>query len=136
MSKGFGGWCYITEEDNNKVIYQYGAYNFNDPKYRNEEHVADGMIIIDKNSLIEPDIHKKIKRFPDGKKKLVVKRIVVKVPYKELYENRKIQIQNCSVCWKTVIEDGRDFIAWNLIWKIFTEYQEEGSLPEKVSYYV
>ena len=94
MSRGFGGWCYITEEDNNKVIYQYGAYNLNEPKYRNEEHIADGMIIIDKNSLIEPDIYEKIKRFPNGKKKLVVKRVAVDVPYADLYSSVKIQIKN------------------------------------------
>lgn len=133
MSRGFGGWAYIADQDENTAIYQYGAYNLNEPQYKNETHLADGMFIIDKNSLIEPDIHEKIKRFPNGKKKLIVKRIVVDVPYSDLYENGKIQIQNCSNYWKTISDD-KDFIAWHLIWKIFRKYQEDGHLPERISY--
>lgn len=130
MSRGFGGWCYIAEEDENAVIYQYGAYNLNEPQYTNKEHLSDGIIVIDKSGLAEPEIHKKIKRFPNGKKKMVIKRIVVDVPYADLYSSGKIQIQNCSNCWKTVTNN-KDFIAWHLIWKIFRKYQEEGCLPEK-----
>ena len=133
MSRGFGGWGYIADQDENAAIYHYGAYNLNEPQYRNEAHLADGIFIIDKNSLVEPNIHEKTKRFPNGKKKLIVKRIVVDVPYSELYENGKIQIQNCSNCWKTISDD-KDFIAWHLIWKIFRKYQEDGHLPERISY--
>ena len=135
MSRGFGGWGYITDQDKNTVIYQYGTYNLNNPQYENEMHLSDGMFIIDKNSLIEPDIHTKIKHFSNGKRKLITKRIIADVPYSELYENGKIQIQDCSNCWKT-FSDGKDFIAWHLIWKVFKRYQENGLLPEKISYEV
>lgn len=133
MSKGFGGWGYLAEQDENKVIYQYGAYNLNEPQYRNEIRLADGIFIIDKVSLVEPDVRKKIKRFPNGKKKQIVKKIVVDVPYSQLYDNEKIQIKNCSNCWKTILDD-KDFIAWHLIRKVFQMYQEEGYLPERVNY--
>ena len=135
MSRGFGGWGYIADQDENTVIYQYGAYNLNEPQYRNKAHLADGVFVIDKNGLVEPDIYEKIKRFPNGKKKHIVKRIVVDVPYSELYENGKIQIQNCSNCWKTNYGD-KDFIAWYLIWNIFQKYQEDGHLPERINYNV
>lgn len=135
MSRGFGGWCYIADQDENTVIYQYGSYNWNEPQYRNETHLADGMLVMDKNSLVEPDIHEKIKRFPNGKKKLIVKRIVVNVPYSELYENGKIEIQNCSNCWRTLYNN-KDFVAWHLIMIVFRKYQEDGHLPERVSYAV
>ena len=91
MSKGVGGWCYIAEQDENTVIYKYGAYNLNDPQYENKEHSADGIIIIDKNSLVEPDIHEKIKRFPNGKKKLMTKRIVVEVRIKNYMKKVKFK---------------------------------------------
>ncbi len=38
----------IADQDENTVIYQYGAYNLNESQYRNEKHLADGVIIIDK----------------------------------------------------------------------------------------
>lgn len=133
MSRGFGGWGYIADQDKNTVLYQYGSYNLNDPQYRNEEHLSDGIIVIDKKSLVEPDIHEKIKRFPNGKKRLIVKKIVVEVPYRELYRYGKIQIQNCSNCWETRF-DNKDFIAWRLVERVFSKYQEDGQLPEKIHY--
>lgn len=135
MSLGYGGWCYIVAQDEQTVIFQYGSYNLNDSTYRNAERVCDGTITIDKESLVEPEIHEKLKRFPNGKKKLIVKRIVVDVPYKELFENGKIQIQNSKNCWRTTV-DGNDYIAWHLIWNIFSEYQRNGTVPEKVTYNV
>lgn len=135
MSIGFGGWCYISAQDENTVIYQYGSYNLNDELYRNKTHIMDGLLIIDKNSLVEPDIHKKLKRLPGGMKKLIIKQIFVDVSYSYLYNNGKIQIENCSNCWKTVY-DNQDFIAWHLIWNLFTEYQKNGYLPEKTSFHV
>lgn len=134
MSIGFGGWAYIDAEDENIVIYQYGSYNLNEIQYKNEERNADGFFVIDKNSLVECDTHEKIKRFPKGKKKKI-KKVIVEVPYSELYNNGKIQIKNCNNCFKT-ISDNNDYIAWALIKKVFEMYQINKSLPEKVSYNV
>lgn len=135
MSLGYGGWCYIAVQDEQTVIYQYGSYNLNDSTYCNAERVCDGTITIDKESLVEPEIHEKLKRFPNGKKKLMVKRIVKDVPYKNLFENGKIQIQNSKNCWQKSV-DGNDYIAWHLIWNIFSEYQKNGIIPDKMSYNV
>lgn len=129
MSMGFGGWCHIVEQDENTVIYEYGSYNLNDPKHYNEIHLSDGIFVIDKNSLVEPYVYEKIKRLPNGKKKYIVKRIFVDVPYTELYESGKIEIQNCSNCWKTTADD-IDVIAWKLIREVFKIYQENWQLPE------
>ncbi len=135
MSLGYGGWCYIDAQDEQTVIYRYGTYNLNDTKFRNKEHICDGMITIDKNSLVEPEIHEKIKRFPNGKKKLIVKRISVDVPYEELFKNKKIEIENSNNCWETMAH-GYDFMALRLVFKIFNDYQENGVLPEHISYNV
>lgn len=133
MSIGLGGWCKMIEQDENTIIYQYGAYNLNEPQFRNEEHLQDGWFIIHKDSLVEPESRRKLKRFPHGKKKEIIKRIVMPVPYEELYEKGSIQIQDCSHCWKTSF-GAKDYIAWHLINKVFFNYQEEGSLPEQISY--
>lgn len=135
MSRGIGGSCRIVEEDEHTVIYEYGGYNLNKPEFRNPDHICDGLITIDKNALVEPEIHTKIKRTQCGKKELVTKRVLRDVPYVELIESGKIEIQNCSNCWQT-FPSGKDIIAFHLIFKIFNMYQEDGNLPSSVSYNV
>lgn len=133
MSMGYGGWCQFIEDDGKSILYQYGAYNLNEPKFRNKERLQDGMIFIQKKALVEPEIRKKWKRIPQGRKKEVIKRLAVPVPYEELYGQGLIQIQDCSHCWRTSI-GGKDFMAWHLVNKVFSHYQEHGTLPEVASY--
>lgn len=135
MSRGIGGNCRILEEDEHTVIYEYGGYNLNKPEYRNPDHICDGLITIDKTALVEPEIHTKIKRTQGRKKKSVTKRVPRDVPYIELIESGKIEIQNCSNCWHT-FPSGKDIIAYYLIFHIFDKYQEDGVLPSTVSYNV
>ena len=135
MSRGIGGNCRIVEEDEHTVIYEYGGYNLNKPEYRNPDRICDGLITVDKNVLVEPEIHTKIKRTQDGKNELVTKRVSREVPYMDLIESRKIEIQNCSNCWQTFLS-GEDIIAFHLIFEIFDKYQENGILPPTVSYNV
>ena len=135
MSRGIGGNCRIVEEDEHTVIYEYGGYNLNKPEYRNADYNFDGLITIDKTALVEPEIHTKIKRMQGGKKKSVTKRVPREVPYMDLIESGKIEIQNCSNCWRT-FSLGKDMIACYLIFKIFDKYQEDGFLPSTVSYNV
>lgn len=131
MSIGVGGYGKIVLQDENTIIYEYGSYDLNDPQFRNIERVCDGLIVIDKSGLVEPEIRGKIKRFTNGKKRIIIK----DVPYQELYDLGKIQIQNCSNCWKT-IGNGYDYIACKLDYQIFQEYQEKGCLSEYISYNV
>lgn len=133
MSRGIGGNCRVVEEDEYTVIYEYGGYNLNKPEYRNPDRICDGLITIEKSALVEPEIHIKIKRTQGGQKKLVTKRVPREVPYMELIESGKIEIQNCSNCWQT-FSSGKDIIAYYLIFRIFDKYQEDGGLPSTVSY--
>lgn len=135
MSRGIGGSCRIVEEDEHTVIYEYGGYNLNKPEYRNPDRICDGLITVDKNVLVEPEIHTKLKRTQGGQKKLVTKRVLREVPYMELIESGKIEIQNCSNCWHT-FPSGKDIVAYYLIFHIFDKYQEDGVLPSTVSYNV
>ena len=47
----------------------------NIPEYKNENHVFDGTITIQKDCFAEPEIHEKVKKLPSGKKKTIVKKI-------------------------------------------------------------
>lgn len=69
MSKGIGAYANKIAEDEYTVIYEYGGYNLNDPKYRNEDHIYDGTITIQMDCFAEPEIHEKLKKMPSGKKK-------------------------------------------------------------------
>ncbi len=122
----------MIDQDEQIVMYQYGAYNLNDCTYRNEDNLQDGSFLIYKGSLVKPVIHEKIKKLSGGRRKVFIKRILCTVPYEELYKEGKIEIQNCSNCWKTSLGN-KDYIAWRLVEKVFDTYQQEGSLPIRES---
>lgn len=55
MSLGIGAHANIVLENEHTVIYEYGGYNLNDPKFRNENRVYDGKIVISKEFFVEPN---------------------------------------------------------------------------------
>ena len=132
MSLGIGSFCKLIAEDEETVIYEYGSYNLNEPRYDNKNRISDGIITISKNSLIEPEIHDKIKRFPNGKKKRIIKRVPKDIPLSDLLENKLITVKNCSHCWKTNVRN-IDVMALTTIWHILLEYQKIGYLPEELN---
>ena len=104
-------------EDENTVVYEYYAYNLNEEEYRNREHIYDGMITIDKRSLVEPEIHEKLKKQPSGRKKLITKRIPREVDYSALITAGKINVENSKFCWR-ILDNGMGLIAIHIIFKI------------------
>ena len=134
MSRGFGGSARIVLQDENAVVYEYAPFNLNEPEYRNSEHIYDGLITISKDSLVEPEIHEKLKRMPSGRKKLIVKRIRRDVDYSALLDAGKITIENSSYCWHMVgTGNNIGMMAMRIIFRIYNHYQDEGTLPETVS---
>ena len=137
MSRGIGAYANKIMEDESSVIYEYGSYDLNDPVYRKEDRICDGLIEIQKDCFVEPEIHEKLKKMPSGKKKLIKKRIPVPVHYKELIEDGRIVVENCSHCWRTTGDDFQtDVMAGLLLSEIFLQYQKEGKIPESISYNV
>ena len=134
MSRGFGGSARIVLQDENTVVYEYAPFNLNEPEYRNSEHNYDGMITIDKESMVEPEFHEKEKRMPSGRKKLIVKRIRRDVDYSALLDAGKITIENSRYCWHLVgTEKNIGMMAMRIVFRIYDHYQDEGILPETVS---
>lgn len=135
MSKGIGGSARVVMQDADTVVYEYYAHNLNEEKYRNSEHTYDGMITIDKHSLVEPEIHEKLKKLPSGRKQLITKRIPRDVDYATLIAAGQISVENSKFCWRT-LDNGIGLIAMHIIFKIFNLYQSEGAVPEAVGYHV
>ena len=135
MSKGIGGAARVVMEDENTVVYEYYAYNLNEDEYQKREHIYDGIITIDKRSLIEPEIHEKLKKQPSGRKKLITKRIPREVDYSGLITAGKINVENSKFCWR-ILDNRMGLIAIHIIFKIFDLYQSEGAIPETVGYHV
>lgn len=137
MSPGIGAHANKVIEDEKIVIYEYGGYNLNELEYRNENYVYDGSITISKNCFVEPEIHEKLKKMPSGCKKLITKCIPVSVEYEKMIEDELITIENCSNCWCTT-NDGKhiDVMALKILFYVFLRYQEEGKIPEYISYNV
>lgn len=77
--------------------------------------------------MMESEIHEKLKRMPNGRKKLIVKRIRRDVDYMALLEANKLTIENSRYCW-CFVETEKDIgmIAMRIIFHIFDQYQDEG----------
>lgn len=129
MSLCYGGFCQKFVEDEEFVIYEYFSYNLRENHFLFDEKIFDGFITIKKNFLIEPELKVNRKK---SKKKFSKKIDVIQIIHTvyELIENGEIEIENCSDTWKTD-DNGIDVICYQLCIKIFIDYQNAGSLPEK-----
>ena len=135
MSRGIGALANKILEDDESVIYEYGSYNLNDSRYRNENRMLDGTIFIPKSCFAEPELHEKLKKMPNGKKKFVIKRVPVNVNYRKMLEDGEIKVSNCSNCWK-ITDDGIDAMICHILFHLFCSYQEHGVIPENIAYNV
>lgn len=134
MSMGYGGSARIVLQDEKTVVYEYSPYNLNEPEYRNSEHIYDGLITISKDSLVEPEIHEKLKHMPSGRKKHIVKRVRRDVDYSALLAVGKITIENSHYCWHFVgTSKNIGMMGMRIVFRIYDHYQAEGALPETVS---
>lgn len=136
MSRGIGARANLVLEDEKTVMYEYGGYNLNEPEYGNENHIYDGTITISRDCFAEPEIHEKLKKMPGGRKKLIIKRIPVSVDYPKMISDGRIVIENCSNCWRCTPDENIDVMALHILFYLFRQYQEEGKMPEYISYNV
>lgn len=133
MSMGLGTFAEVYLEDNEMIIYRYGSYNLNDERYENNERVMDGTIFIRKEGLVEPEIREKIKKLPNGLKKVLIKRYPKEVDYDNLIRKGLIIVDNCSNCWrKTDTEESIDVMAMRIICRVFDEYQKNGESHKSI----
>lgn len=131
MSMGYAARCRIKNENEAEVVYEYACYNLNNDDYELAKESFCGLITIKKNAFVEPEIHEKIKRFPNGKKELIIKRVKREVDYETLFDTGQITIKNSTYCWKTI--SGFDIMALKLIWKIFSIYQDNSLIPKSIA---
>ena len=134
MSLGYEGFCKLIEQDEEVAIYAYSGANINDNYDLRKQHILDydGEILIYKCCLEEPEIHTKIKRRPSGRKYEEVKRVTHFPNVVEHIRNGDVIIEKeCFNAFKRYSGMEIDYIALQLLCKIFTYYQENGCLPEK-----
>lgn len=130
MSLGYCAKAILDLADLTSLQYLYYSYNINLEGYESHYEKYDGTIIIDRDSLVEPEIRMKRVRRPSGKIVYEEKIIEKEVQLEVLLKNDNIMIENSSGAWKIV--DGYDVMALSLVRKIFREYQKEKSVPENV----
>ena len=134
MSLGYMGVCKLVEQDEEIVIYAYSGMDIDDNHELRRVHFLDydGEIWIYKRCLEEPEIHIKIKRRPSGRKYEEIKRIThVPSVLKHIKNNDVVIEKECANAFRRSGNIDVDYIAYRLIDKIFTYYQEHGCLPEK-----
>ena len=134
MSLGYCGMCLKQADDSEMAIYSYAGENWNDDgkSQSGDCMLQDGVIVIYKRCLEEPEIHEKVKRMPSGRKKLVTKRITHYPSIGDHIRAGDIIIEKeCKNAFRRPSYMPIDYIANKLLPKIFISYQENGALPEK-----
>ena len=96
--------------------------------------MEDGEIFIDRAALVEPEIHRKIKRMPGGRKKLIEKRVLRNYSLSDMLGAGQVTIKNASGTWMKS-PDGIDLMACKMLYKFFREYQETGVIQEHIEYF-
>ena len=132
MSLGYVGHAQLEVEDTEIAIYSYAGENWNvqDEAIRKRLASTIGQLTIDKSCLIEPELHSKVRKMPNGRKKLVEKMIVRHPDISELISDGSIVVDGlCGVDAET--SDYRPRIYMRLLRIIFESYQLNGRLPEK-----
>ena len=132
MSLGYAGHARLELEDAEIAIYSYTGedWNVQDKSARKTLESAIGQFTIDKSCLIEPEVHCRVRKKPNGRKKLVEKKIVRPPGFSELIDNGSIVIDKlCGVDADTSNHRPRIYIR--LLRHIFESYQLNGRLPEK-----
>ena len=134
MSIGHGGYARLVQADDSLALYRYCCYNINLDNWQEMKQKEDGELWIARDAFVEPEIHRRIKRRPSGRKQLQEKRIIRYVPVMELCDTGRITIRNASGTWDQH-ESGPDKIAIRILHIIFNRYQEIGAIPESVHLY-
>lgn len=132
MSLGYVGHAQLEVEDTEIAIYSYTGENWNvqDEAIRKRLASTIGQLTIDKSCLIEPELHSKVRKMPNGRKKLVEKIIVRHPDISELISDGSIVVDGlCGV--DAEASDYRPRIYMRLLRIIFESYQLNGRLPEK-----
>ena len=134
MSLGYEGVCKLIDQDDELAIYAYSGANINDNYEEQKKHCLDydGVLVIHKRCLEEPEIHVKVKRRPSGRKYESVKRIT-HFPYiSDHIQIGDIVIEKeCHNAFRRYSTMEIDYIAHILLIKIFESYQKNGRLPQK-----
>lgn len=114
------------------AIYSYAGENWNvqDEAMRKRLESTIGQITIDKSCLIEPELHSKVRRMPNGRKKLVEKRTIRHSDISELISDGSIAVD--GLCGGAAgASDCRPRIYMWLLRLICESNQLNGRLPEK-----
>ncbi len=136
MSIGYTGHARLEAQDEKTAIYSYTGENFNlqDKALKASLESKRGAFTISKASLVEPEIHSRIRKTPRGKK---------------LVENRIVRFPNVM----GIIADGgivvdelcgideagctyQNGVYHVLLIRLFEEYQKTGALPETATFIV
>ena len=133
MSLGYGGVCRKALEDEETVIYTYRGENLNLPRGEEERVEAiEGMFTIQKPAFEGPEIHEKVVREANGRKRLVRKKITHSPHTEDHIEDGTVRVDELCGVDVAFKESGRyPRCALILITKVFERYMEDGILPDK-----
>ena len=139
MSLGFCGKAVLAAEDDRMAIYRYSGENWNAlDESRGNIQMLDGELFIQKSSLVEPEIHIRIRKTLSHRRILTEKRIHQAVNVSGLIKSGYIEIKPSAVEQSMQSADGeaRMYFAIQLLRKIFASYQEKGKLPDSCVFVV
>ena len=137
MSWGYTGLCRKALEDDEMVLYTYAGENWNDngSSKSGDSLLQDGLIVIYKRCLEEPELHTRNRRMPGGKKVPITKRITHVPSIEKHVASRDIIVEKeCKNAFRRPAHAPIDHIAYQLLVHTFERYQKDGILPEEESF--
>ncbi len=136
VSIGYAGCACLEAQDEKTAIYSYIGENFNlaDKALKTSLESKRGLFTISKASLVEPEVHSRIRKTPRGKK--LVEEKIVRLPNVGaiIADGGVVVDELCGID-----EAGctyRNGIYHVLLTRIFEEYQKAGALPETAAFIV
>ena len=143
------GFARLVLEDELLAVYEYSG--FDDCPFVEKDEIVhkfdfskitsyDGIFIIKKEGLEEPEIHTKFKRKSNGRKIEVQKRVTHLVwPMQKLEKGLVVIDKECTNAFKNVNDIWPypyDKIAFWLMKQIYSDYQKLGHIPKESAFII
>ena len=136
MSLGYAGFCRKELEDEETIIYSYRGENWNLPEELREKlEPIEGMFTIQKSALEEPEIHEKVVRKPNGRKKLVRKKVMHFPDVPGHIEEGTVTIDKlCGVDTAYLKPNPFPRCVRELLYIILERYMRDGVIPDEEAF--
>ncbi len=131
MSRGIGVCAELVNQDEEKIIYKYGSFNWNREECKNLDYEMDGSITLYIRALPEFEFHNRNNKKRNSQKG-VIKKVIPKMTTSEMLSSKNLIIANSKYSWH-FDDQGVDMMAIRAASNLISQYEKTGEIPERTS---